>query len=842
MTFSPYTKKSSADVLKEFKTSKDTGLSEYEARTRLTQYGPNAVRHQTVTWIELFTRQWRSSFIYLLIGASALSLFLGQGIDALLIVLFVLINVSLGFYQEYSSQKTLALLSSYISPKTCVVRSGSRTEVATNAIVPGDVVPFQAGDMISADIRVIEQSDLMMDESSLTGESQPVKKQSLHMSTEAHEIFDASNICFEGTTVLSGSGMGVVFATGSHTAFGAMAHDAINGIRHTSFERELNAFSRFILRLVVITLVALFIVNVWLKGGEASLGELIIFSIALAVSVIPEALPLVVTFCLSKGAHRLARQKVVVKRLSAVEDLGAIDVLCTDKTGTLTENVLTVANTFAYKNGDPLFFCGLAVPRLSEHEGKRDPFDVAIQAALSSEKKMDALQYHERLSIPFDPVRRRNTVLVMRTRLATLLSRGAFEEIVSLCKGVSKSDRELCEQWIAQEGRQGRRVLAVASKRMTTKFTGSIAHHEHGMQFIGLISLGDPLKKSTKDAVLNARNLGVKVKILTGDSFAVASAVAHAIGLISSEEEIMTGADFDALSESARRQAVEKKSVFVRVTPDHKLRIIQLLQSMHTVGFLGEGINDAPALKIANVALVVHGCSDVAREASDIVLLKKSLSVIVDGISEGRIVFGNTLKYIRATLASNFGNFYAVAVSSLFIPYLPMLPLQILLVNLLSDFPMIAIATDSVDRGEIRRPAGHHVRDILLIATLLGIVSTMFDFIVFAVFRIYEPSILQTNWFMTSILTELAFIFSIRTRSFFLKGGMPSFGLLFFSVLAAALTILLPYTSLGKSVFSFHPPSVAHLTIIFGIVGAYFMVSESVKLMYYRMPSPQHTL
>lgn len=834
MTFSSYTTQSVDDIVEALKTSKEYGLSSDEARIRLVQYGAHAIRHQTATWIDIFNRQWRSSFIYLLIGAAALSFFLGQSIDALLIVLFVLINVGLGFYQEQSSQKTLALLSSYISPKTCVLRDGSRIEISTHAIVPGDIIPFQAGDMIPSDIRVIEQSDALLDESSLTGESQSVRKQSAPLSKEAHQIFEAANICFEGTTVMRGSGSGIVIATGSHTAFGAIAHAALNGVRHTSFERELSTFSSFILRLVVITLVALFIVNVWLKGGETSLGELIIFSIALAVSVIPEALPLVVTFCLAKGAHKLARQKVVVKRLSAVEDLGAIDVLCTDKTGTLTENVLTVANTFAHKKGDPLFLAGLAIPHLSQDKQRLDPFDGAIQHAMPSEKRMEAMKYREQLSIPFDPVRRRNTALVVFSRFATLISRGAFEDIAELCKGFSKQDRESCEQWIALEGKHGRRVLAVASKRMTAKPVGSIASHEHGMQFGGLISFGDPLKKTTKDAVFNARNLGIKVKILTGDSSAVAGSVARAIGLITSDEEVMTGTDFDALSESARLQAVETRSVFARVTPDHKLRIIQLLQQTHTVGFLGEGINDAPALKIANVAIVVQGCSDIAREASDIVLLQKSLAVIVDGISEGRIVFGNTLKYIRATLASNFGNFYAVAVASLFIPYLPMLPLQILLVNLLSDFPMIAIATDSVDDREIKQPAGHHIRDILLIATLLGIVSTIFDFIVFAVFRSSEPSVLQTNWFMASILTELVFIFSIRTRRFFLKGSMPSFSLLFFSVLAGALTILLPYTSFGQSVFSFHPPAANHLALIAGIVIVYFAVSESVKLMYYR--------
>ncbi len=834
MLYSQYTTQTSADIEAKLAVSSDSGLSGDEVTRRTAQYGKNQITHEVVTWIDLVARQFRSSFIYLLIVAALLSFFLGEAINAILILAFILINVALGFFQEHHSQKALQALASFIIPLSTVRRDGVLSQVPTSAVVPGDCVILEPGVMIPADVRLVQECDLWVDESPLTGESVSVKKQSTELLEVAREIFEAKNIGFAGTTVVRGRGVGVVVATGMQSAFGAIAKATLAAPHTTSFERELGAFSRFIFRLVLITLTFLLLANIWIKGGQTSITELIIFSIALAVSVIPEALPLVVTFSLSRGAKDLAKKKVVVKRLSAIEDLGGIDVLCTDKTGTLTENILTVAHVLPYRKADTVFFACAGIPHIAEHVARRESFDTAVWNALPAEKRKDIMRYKKIDEVPFDPRRKRNTLALLRGGSSLIVSRGVYEEIIALCTGVSKKDKDMFEQWMRDEGSEGRRTLAIATRAFPRKSDSDPTRDEHGLRFAGLISFSDPLKKTAKDAVLQARSLGVQVKILTGDGPDVAGAVARAVGLISPGSPVLTGREFDALDSAGQKKATEECAVFARVSPDTKLRIIELLKQSHSVGFLGEGINDAPALKAADVAIVVQGGADIAREASDIVLLKKSLSVIITGIHEGRVVFANTLKYIRATLASNFGNFYAVGISALFIPFLPMLPLQILLVNLLSDFPMIAIATDCVDREEVRTPRQYHVHDILLVATMLGLVSTVFDFIFFGVFRSSDPSILQTNWFMGSVLTELVFLFSIRTRLFFLKAKRPSVSLVFFTVVGILVTLFLPYSQIGQSLFSFTPPSPANLIIILSIVATFFVVSESVKLMYYR--------
>lgn len=838
MTFSQFTVKESADVLAELDTSIDRGLSSDEVQRRLAQYGKNEIVRKRTTIGELMKRQCRSSFITLLAAAALLSFFLGEVLDGLLILGFVGINVILGFIQEYRSERALAYLSSFIVPQTLVRRDGSVSLFATNLLVPGDIVILEPGSMMPADMRIIAERDLFVDESPLTGESASVQKRSTPLAQEAVELFHAHNIGFEGTTVVRGFGIGVVILTGPKTVFGRIAKTTIETIKHTAFERELSSFSRFILRLVLLTLGVLLLVNMLMQGSGTSFTRLVIFSIALAVSVIPEALPLVITFSLSHGAKRLAKKKVVVKRLTAIEDLGSIDVLCTDKTGTLTENILTVAKAFSYRGGDPISVGALGTPHLADHLQRREAFDAALWNALAPEQRTPMMGYATVAEIPFDPDRRRNTVIVKHGRQQQIISRGAYESLVKRCAPLSKKDVEHIVAWIREEELHGRRVLAVASRSISTRGEPDVVKEEARLKLRGLVSFGDPLKRSTKDALLKAHTLGIQVKVLTGDSPIVAGAVGRAIGLIASEHDVLTGAQFDKLSHDQQCQAVEQYQVFARVSPDQKFHIIQHLERAHTVGFLGEGINDAPALKAAHVALVVQGGADVAREAADIVLLKKSLSVIIDGIHEGREVFANTLKYIRATLASNFGNFYAVAIASLFVPFLPMLPIQILLLNLLSDVPMIAISTDAVDPEESRAPRKYHIRDIALVATLLGLVSTVFDFLVFAVFRGFDPSILQTNWFIASVVTELLFLFSIRTHLFFLKAKRPSSGLLFFVACALAAAFLVPYTALGQTLFSFHPPSFEHLAIILGIAVAYLMVSEMVKLMYYRHFQP----
>lgn len=834
MYFSKYTILSAEKVLTEFK-SNLCGLATDEANKRLENFGLNVVDGRELKLWQVFLRQFKSPFIYLLFFATALAFGLKENVDGFMILGFIAINAILGFAQEYHSEKSLSLLKKYVVARARVRRNKKDNLIKAIELVPGDIIMVETGDVIPADIRLLEVDNLVVDESVLTGESIPMVKRYQALTKIADEIHKASNLGFSGTVVVSGRGVGVVIATGRNTFMGEVAKLTIETNRESAFEKGITKFSTFILKMILVILVLLFVSNVLIKGREANIVELILFSIALAVSVIPEALPLVTTLSLSRGALRLAKNKVVVKRLSAVEDLGSIEILCTDKTGTITENRLEVGSMMAEDKEKCLFYINLASSFLADKDAEpNNSFDLALWKKLSlidREKIKNFTRLHE---VPFDPVRRRNDVLVQTNNECVLVTRGAPEEVLSLCRGISKTKKAELLEWIIKSGQSGQRVLAVGFKNVKASDC-KIAKEENNLEFLGLVSFVDPIKISTKSALKQAKHLGVQIKILTGDAKEVAGAVAVNVGLVKSFDEVITGVEIENMSEEEREEAVSKYSVFARVSPQQKFLIIQLLQKKFEVGFLGEGINDAPALKLANVAMVVEGASDIAREASDIVLLNSSLSVIVDGIKGGREIFANTIKYLKITLISNFGNFYAIAVASLMIAFLPMLPVQILLLNLLSDFPMIAIAADTVDLEELRRPKSYNVREVVLVAIFLGLVSTVFDFIFFAIFYKHAPEVLQTNWFIGSVLTELVLIYSVRTRFFCLRAKPASSTLVGLTVLAIITTIVLPYTSFGSNFFHFRAPAFGDLFLILCIVATYFVVTEIIKLLYYRV-------
>lgn len=839
MDFSEYSSMETSSVAALFSVDTMRGLSTDEIASRLKKYGANLLKESRISPLKIFLRQFKSSFIYLLLGAMVLSFFLGEFTDGWMIVIFLLINTSLGFYQEYRSEKTVELLKKYITTRVKVRRDSRIFTIDAGELVPGDVVIIEAGDSVPADIRIVEDLNLSVNEEPLTGESTPVKKESASLTHEANELYEARNICFSGTTVVSGSGLGIVFAVGERTILGDIARMTGEMTRESKFEQELGKFSKFILYLVVGTLSFIFIANLVIKGWRADIAELAIFSIALAVSVVPEALPVVMTFSLSRGARRLAKNKVVVKRLSAIEDLGSIQVLCSDKTGTLTENKLTVCKTCGITEGsiaeEAIFAANMGGSYLAiKDRGQNpDPFDVALWEALDENDKSRLTKISRLHSIPFDPVRKKSSALLEQDSQTVLIVRGAPESILDVCD-IETVERARILKWMALEGYAGRRVLAVASKKLASSDYDS-ERDEVNLSFIGCISFIDPIKESAKQAIKEARELNVMIKIITGDSKEVAGQVAFAVDLAKSPEDVLTAHELFALEDTARTEAIERINVFARVSPEEKYKIIELLQRKYQVGFLGEGINDAPALKIANVAIVVQSASDIAREAADIILLERSLEAVIGGIREGRAIFANTIKYIRSSLSSNFGNFYSVAVSSLFIPFLPMLSIQILLVNLLSDFPAIAIAGDNVDGAELREPKQYNVRKLIMFGTALGIVSTIFDFIIFASFYKVGAAELQTHWFIASILTELVFLFSIRSRGWFFTTVRPSIPLMVLTLLAAIITISIPFTAFGHNMFHFVSPSASSLTFVLALVATYFVTTEIAKVLYYRI-------
>jgi len=819
-------------LFKSLETS-ENGVTSAEAKQRQKKHGLNELAAKEIKWWHILCRQFRSPFIYLLIFASILAVVMQELVDGLMILIFVFINASLGFAEEYHSEKSLRLLKKFVVANARVRRNGREMLVDSKELVPGDVVSVETGDVVPADIRFFSTNDLSIDESIISGESAPQNKNSDILKKEAKQITDAPNIGFMSTVVVAGKGVGVVVATGKDTAVGEMAKLTSETDRESTFEKGIAKFSSFILRMIVIIIVLLFVANIILKGWETNLGNLLLFSIALAVSVIPEALPLVTTLSLSRGALRMAKENVVVKRLSAVEDLGSIEVLCTDKTGTITENKLAVKNIYAKDKRLCLFNAAAAASFIGE--GKEEPnnsFDLAIWKKISASDKKKVTKCERVNEVPFDPKRRRNSVIINQDGKCRLIVRGAVEAVLPLCSHLGETEKKSIENWVAERGQEGKRTIAIAVKHCAA-LSEYNEKEEHGLEFTGVISFEDPIKSSTHSAIEQAKRLGVQVKILTGDSKEVAAAVATKVGLMNKTDDVILGEELENMDENQRMEIISSHSVFARVSPEQKYKIIETLQKKFEVGFLGEGINDAPALKLANVALVVEGASDIAREAADIVLLQSSLAVIIEGIRNGRVVFANTVKYLKVTLISNFGNFYAIAVASLIVPFLPMLPVQILLLNLLSDFPMVSIATDRVDRAELRRPRSYNVREVVLMAIILGLVSTVFDFIFFGMFFHRDQATLQTGWFIGSVLTEIILIYSIRTHFAFWKAKSPSLPLIVLTALAVIVTVGLPYTNFGRSVFKFTALPSRDLLSVLAVVVVYFAVTETLKRVYY---------
>ena len=825
------TTRQESDLINEFKTDPISGLTASAAEERLKQYGANKLEAKSVSALQIFLRQFKSAFIYLILAALVVTLVLGEYLDSLMIFIFLAVNTTLGFFQEFRSEKTASFLSQFSLPRAQVVRDGAVQTITSDGLVPGDILLLRTGDKVSADVRILEQKNLTVNESILTGESITVYKTEQALNKPATALHEAANLAFSGTDVVNGTAKALVVATGKNTALGKIAKLATETHKVSDFEKGIDRFSNFILKLVAVTLLVMVAGNILIKGTQLNFIEFIIFSIALTISVIPEALPLVTTFSLSQGARKLARQNVIVKRLSAVQDLGSIEVLCSDKTGTLTENRLEAVNF--YSSDKKRLILGGCLASAYTLKERSEPFDIALMGLLDEGQKAELAETENMEEEPFDPRQRRNVVRVRRRDSQRIITRGAPEEVMAVCAGLADDEKAKIMEWVAAEGRLGHRTLAVAEKVAAAENPVELKQ-ERDFSLLGVVSFMDTIKPSTFEAIQSAKELGVRVIVITGDSREVAGAVGHEIGLTGSPDKVISGSEWEALAEAEREKALDEYNVFYRVSPEQKFALVSALHEKKMVGFLGEGINDAPALKVAGVSLVVDSASDIAREVADIILTQPGLQVIVDGIREGRRVFANTIKYIKATLISNFGNFFAIAISSFLIDFLPMLPIQILLVNLLSDTPMISISSDTADPDELTSPNKYEVREITLMAVILGVVSTVFDFLFFGLFYRISPGVLQTNWFIGSILTELTLIYSIRTHKSFLRSSRPSASLLILTLVAMTLTILIPMTRFGADVFQFIPPTSQHLALIIGLVIAYFLTTEVVKNMYYR--------
>ncbi len=787
------------------------GLSSIEVSERQKQYGPNALPVPRYRLLRLILRQFRGIFNLLLLGAAAVTFALGEMIDGLFILLFVFLGTGLNVFQEYKSNAAADKLKSYFVRSITVRRDGHDQEVPIVEIVPGDILNLESGDIVPADAIVRQARNLLVDETTFTGESIPVSKQA---ATTLTQEADGEHSLLQGVVIISGNALAEVTATGTKTRFAAIAKTASSVQAESELTKSVDRISSFILRATLVTLLFIVLANVLIEGKDTNIPQLLIFAIALAISVIPEALPLVLTFSLSRGALELAQRDVLVKRLSSVQDLGSVNLLCTDKTGTITENRLVYRNNYITPNSR---FHPLVLARLAAHglkERSPEPFDRATDEALLPEQRKELAAFELLEEEAFDPALRSNGAIVRLDDGSRLhIRRGSPEYFFE--RGLI--DREHLGTWLDDEERQGRRALGVSYD------DGS------GARFAGFISFVDTLKATTVETIAAARRLNVAITIITGDALKVAEAVGREAGLVTNSNEVIKAVEFLALPVQERHKRIGTIRVFARTTPEQKLELIELLKQQYTVGFLGEGINDAPALKAAHVSMVVQSAADVARETADIVLVKNDLRVIVDGIRFGRQTHANTLKYIRATLVSNIGNFYAVAIGSLFISFLPMLPKQLLLLNLLTDFPMMAIAFDRVSEQELAQAQRYDFRSLYIIFITLGLVSTVFDFIYFGLFYRISPEVLQTNWFIASVITELLLLVSIRSMLPIEKAGWPAPLVVFISAVAFVITLALPMIPWTAAFFEFTRPTPFYLALIMALALFYLVTTELVK-------------
>lgn len=821
----------SADVLLQRLGSSRDGLSEAEAARRLSLYGPNRIGgHRELSRARVIANQVRNPLLLVLMFAAAASAATGAFVDAVIVLVIVLATVGIGYAREYNAEAAAATLRARIRSRTRVRRDGHDDRLPTDDVVPGDVVWLSAGSLVPADGVILEATDFFVSEAVLTGESFPVEKRPGPVA-EAAGLRDRVNCVFLGTNVRSGTARCLVVTTGSQTQFGAIAHCLTLSRPETEFDRGIRRFGYLLTSAMLVMIILVFIANV-LRGRPPM--ETLLFSIALAVGLSPELLPAVLSVNLARGAQMMASHGVLVRHLSAIENLGSMDVLCTDKTGTLTEGVVVLEGAYDACGMPSSAVQQLGAVNAALETGLASPLDDAILMAGTP----DLAAVRKLAEMPFDFVRKRVSVVVEMDGKTSLITKGAFHQVLDICSRsgdgtpLDESERAQLEARYQTWSEQGIRVVAVASRTVDRPFA-STRDAERELTFVGFLTFLDRPKQDAAETLRSLTGLGVSVKIITGDSKAVTQHVAAMVGMRA--DRVLTGGDLQRLSGEAFWQVAEATDLFVEVDPNQKERIILALKKMgHVVGFLGDGVNDAPAMHAADTSLSVEQASDVAREAADFVLLEHSLDVVARGIQEGRKTFANTMKYVLTTMSANLGNMISMAAASLFLPFLPLLASQILLNNMLSDVPAIGIADDAVDPELIGRPQRWNIRFIGRFMLAFGAVSSCFDLLTFgALLMIFRagPALFRTGWFVESLLTELVIALVVRTRRPFYR-SRPANLLLWSTIGLVALTLGIPYLPF-TSLFGFVAlPGVLMVTIV-AITAMYVFATEILKRRFY---------
>ena len=831
--------------------SSPQGLSADEVALRLDRYGHNLItRERQPTIPEEIWRRANNPLNALLVTLAVVSYFLGDVRAAIVIVVMVLLSIITAFIQEHRSNEAAARLRAMVKTTASVRRSngvghGDFTEVPLETLVPGDIVRLSAGDMIPADLRLLETKDLFVNQSALTGEAMPAEKYA-HACEDSHDDpFDLPNVCFMGANVVSGYATGVIARTGGQTFFGQLADEVAGQYVPTAFDRGINRFTWLMIQFIIVMGPLVFLVNGLTKHDWL---EALLFAVAVAVGLTPEMLPMIVTVNLAKGATAMARDKVIVKRLNAIQNLGAMNVLCTDKTGTLTQDRIILKRHLDIRGEDSDRVLQYAYLNSYFQSGLKNLLDVAVLEHVDMHKILGIGEGFRKVDeIPFDFQRRRLSVVVAHgADKHVLICKGAVEEIFAVSTryeldgaqgSLDKSHFATAKEETVALNEDGFRVVALAYKEIDApKATYSIAD-ESDLILLGYIAFLDPPKDTAREAIASLAAEGVRVKILTGDNEVITRKICREVKIEAGE--ILLGSQVEKMSDAELVDAADATTIFAKLTPAQKERIVRALHLKgHVVGFLGDGINDSPALKAADVGISVDTAVDIAKESADIILLEKSLLVLQDGVTEGRKVFGNITKYIKMGASSNFGNMFSVLGASIFLPFLPMAPIQVLTNNLLYDFSQTAIPTDNVDDDYIAMPRHWDIKNIFKFMIFIGPISSIFDYATYAmmlfVFDAWsDPSLFQTGWFVESLLTQTLIIHIIRTAQVPIIESRASAALLTTSIIICVIGIALPFTWVG-SVLGFTPLPWLYWPLVVAMLLSYAILTHLVKVWFVR--------
>jgi Mg2+-importing ATPase len=811
------------------------GLTTDEARARLTRYGANLLKPKKKSdALTLLLSQFKSPIILILLVATGLSFSLHDPVNALIILSIVLVSGLLGFWQERSATNAVEKLLAIVQIKAAVLRDGASKEIPIEEIAPGDIVILNAGDIVPGDCLVQESKDLFVDEATLTGETFPVDKSAGVLAAET-PLGKRTNALWMATHVVSGSAKALVITTGKETEFGKVSERLKLRPQETDFELGIRRFGYFLMEVTLVLVIAIFAINVYLARPVL---DSFLFSLALAVGLTPQLLPAIISINLAHGAKRMAQVKVIVKRLASIENFGSMNVICADKTGTLTEGTVhlqSALDTAGAPSDKVLLYAYL---NAFYETGFTNPIDEAIR----SHQKFDLAGYQKADEIPYDFLRKRLSILVAHGDTHLMVTKGALANVLAVCSTAESEGervvdiaavRDRIQQRLEDFSNKGFRTLGVAYKKIGPESRMSKVD-EAGMTFLGFLVLFDPPKPKIIETIASLKNLGVALKIITGDNHLVAANVSQQMGL--SNTKILSGADLRDLSDGALLRRVVDVDVFAEIEPNQKERIILALKKAgNVVGYMGDGINDASALHAADVGISVESAVDVAKEAADIVLLEKDLGVLVQGVREGRTTFANTLKYVFMATSANFGNMFSMAGVSLFLPFLPLLPKQILLTNLMTDFPEMTIATDRVDSEMVDHPRRWDIKAIRKFMFTFGLVSSIFDYLTFgALMTVLHANQEQfrTGWFLESVISASLIVLVIRSRKPFFK-SKPGMYLLLATLLVVVATVILPFTSLGV-IFGFRPLPMSFLLLIAIVVVGYIFAAEITKVIFYR--------